>query len=38
MTATGIPASAPGYHPRRTLPLRVEAVRQLRRSPAAPAG
>lgn len=22
---------APGYHPRRTLPLRVEAMRQLRR-------
>ena len=25
------PASAPGYHPRRTLPLRVEIIRQLRR-------
>ena len=31
MTATGVPASAPGYSPRHTLPLRVEAVRQLRR-------
>jgi ABC-2 type transport system permease protein len=31
MTATGVPASAPGYTPRRTLPLRVEAIRQLRR-------
>jgi ABC-2 type transport system permease protein len=31
MTATGAPAGAPGYSPRRTLPLRVEAVRQLRR-------
>ena len=31
MTATGVPASAPGYRPRRTLPLRVEAIRQLRR-------
>jgi ABC-2 type transport system permease protein len=31
MTATGVPASAPGYAPRRTLPLRVEAIRQLRR-------
>ena len=30
MTATGLPA-APGYNPRRTLPLRVEALRQLRR-------
>ncbi len=36
-TATDAPAapthveSAPGFHPRRTLPLRVEAVRQLRR-------
>ncbi|MFI9624785.1 ABC transporter permease [Streptomyces sp. NPDC052042] len=31
--ATRAPAAAgaPGYHPRRTLPLRVEAVRQLRR-------
>jgi ABC-type transport system involved in multi-copper enzyme maturation permease subunit len=25
------PASAPGYHPRRTLPLSVEIIRQLRR-------
>ena len=31
MTATGVPASAPGYTARRTLPLRVEAIRQLRR-------
>ena len=31
MTATGAAASAPGYDPRRTLPLRVEAIRQLRR-------
>jgi len=31
MTATDAPASAPGYNPRRTLPLRVEAIRQLRR-------
>jgi len=31
MTATDVPASAPGYNPRRTLPLRVEAIRQLRR-------
>ena len=31
MTATGVPASAPGYAARRTLPLRVEAVRQFRR-------
>jgi ABC-2 type transport system permease protein len=31
VTATGVPASAPGYTPRRTLPLRVEAIRQLRR-------
>jgi ABC-2 type transport system permease protein len=31
VTATEVPASAPGYNPRRTLPLRVEAVRQLRR-------
>ena len=31
MTATSIPAGAPGYNPRRTLPLRVEAIRQLRR-------
>jgi len=30
VTATGLPA-APGYNPRRTLPLRVEALRQLRR-------
>ncbi len=39
-TATGTPASggpalevmaAPGYDPRRTLPLRVEVIRQLRR-------
>ena len=30
--ATGAePASAPGYHPRRTLPLSVEIIRQLRR-------
>jgi ABC-type transport system involved in multi-copper enzyme maturation permease subunit len=29
---TGLePASAPGYHPRRTLPLSVEIIRQLRR-------
>jgi len=31
MTAAEVPASAPGYAPRRTLPLRVEAIRQLRR-------
>jgi len=31
VTATGAAASAPGYDPRRTLPLRVEAIRQLRR-------
>ena len=31
MTAAGVPASAPGYNARRTLPLRVEAIRQLRR-------
>jgi ABC-type transport system involved in multi-copper enzyme maturation permease subunit len=31
MTAADVPASAPGYAPRRTLPLRVEAIRQLRR-------
>jgi ABC-type transport system involved in multi-copper enzyme maturation permease subunit len=31
MTATTAPAAAPGYDPRRTLPLRVEAIRQLRR-------
>ena len=31
MTATEVPASAPGYTARRTLPLRVEAIRQLRR-------
>src|SRR5215470_16348655 len=31
MTATGAPASVPGYTVRRTLPLRVEAIRQLRR-------
>src|SRR4029077_11160932 len=31
MTATDTPASAPVYNPRRTLPLRVEAIRQLRR-------
>ena len=31
MTATGVAASAPGYDLRRTLPLRVEAIRQLRR-------
>ena len=30
MTAADLPA-APGYQPRRTLPLRVEAIRQLRR-------
>jgi len=30
MTAADLPA-APGYRPRRTLPLRVEAIRQLRR-------
>ena len=28
---TGAPGSAPGYNARRTLPLRVEAIRQLRR-------
>ena len=32
MTATEVPASAPGYTARRTLPLRVEAIRQLRRA------
>lgn len=31
MTATPTAARAPGYRPRRTLPLRVEARRQLRR-------
>jgi len=31
MTATEVPASATGYTARRTLPLRVEAIRQLRR-------
>jgi ABC-2 type transport system permease protein len=31
VTAAAEPASAPGYHPRRTLPLGVEIVRQLRR-------
>ncbi|MFF4949722.1 ABC transporter permease [Streptomyces chattanoogensis] len=31
MTATPAPSMAPGYRPRRTLPLRVEALRQLRR-------
>src|SRR6516225_3054205 len=30
MTAADLPV-APGYRPRRTLPLRVEAIRQLRR-------
>ncbi|WP_129838733.1 ABC transporter permease subunit [Streptomyces sp. RFCAC02] len=29
--ATSVPDAAPGYVPRRTLPVRVEAVRQLRR-------
>ncbi|OAR25900.1 ABC transporter permease [Streptomyces sp. ERV7] len=29
--APDLRATAPGYHPRRTLPLRVEAARQLRR-------
>ena len=28
---SGAPGSAPGYNARRTLPLRVEAIRQLRR-------
>ena len=31
MTAAQASASAPGYRPRRTLPFRVEAIRQLRR-------